>query len=37
MEQLRSRRLENVLLFSITVTTAITALLGAVQLYLMIR
>jgi hypothetical protein len=35
--ELRGRNLEGVLLFSIAVTTAITALLGVAQLYLMIR
>ena len=34
--ELRGRNLEGVLLFSITITTAITALLGVAQLYLMI-
>jgi hypothetical protein len=35
--ELRGQKLASVLLFSITVATAITALLGAAQLYLMIR
>jgi hypothetical protein len=35
--ELRGQKLESVLLFSITITTAITALLGLAQLYLMIR
>jgi hypothetical protein len=35
--ELRGRNLESVLLFSITITTAITALLGVARLYLMIH
>ena len=35
--ELRGRNLKGVLLFSITITTAITALLGVAQLYLIIH